>query len=308
MKSIFNSVLILMATLSTLANASEIMLSKNIKPEHASLIRKDLTVLENSKFEMEPNPQILKVMNLESFSAQSIAEWLNKRVHYILSENDLKSIPIIQKNKVFIQRYSDFPNSNMSPYSLDTSVTKIDSASGNSLKIMSNIGSAIYQSGKLQNIVYGISIKKGLFGKAENIIITSPSVGVIQIGEGLFYPRFMINRNKPEAYSNSIFRLTTFFHEARHGDGNGISLGFMHAICPIGHDYQGLPACDENLNGPYKIEALMTAEMTKNCEDNCSLIEKEALKILILDKANRVLKTTHKAEPSKEWDPTIEEL
>ena len=52
----------------------------------------------------------------------------------------------------------------------------------------------------------------------------------------------------------------------------------------------------------------MMAEMAKACEDNCSLKDKEALRILIIDSASRILQTTHKGEVSKDWDATPESL
>lgn len=75
--------------------------------------------------------------------------------------------------------------------------------------------------------------------------------GIIQI-----YPHFFISSkirvHPDETHTlNRIVRLSFLIHEAGHSDGNGESMGFFHSLCPPGHQYEGMPACDANLNGPY---------------------------------------------------------
>ena len=82
----------------------------------------------------------------------------------------------------------------------------------------------------------------------------------------------------------------------------------MHMTCPKGHDYEGQPACDESLNGPYTVGALMMTEMAKACEENCSEKDKSTLKMLVLDSANRIMATTHRDEAATDWDATPERV
>ncbi len=297
----------LIAAASTV-NASEITLAKNIKKDLRNKIERDLNIIENFKFKGEATPLTLKVMGLSTLNGQSASEWLNQRVNYVISENALSTFNLLIRRAIYVDRKDvDFPNADIIPYSASAETFETDGLdSQKSFTVMANIGAALYISGKKQNIVYGMKISRGFLHRSERVSVEGPRTGIIQIGEGLFAPELTINNQNPEALANSIFRLGTFFHEARHSDGNGLSLGFTHAICPAGHDYEGQAACDENLNGPYTVGALMMAEMTKACDDNCSEKEKQTLKIMVLDSASRILPTTHKGEVSKEWDPTPE--
>lgn len=314
MKKIIATGLILTAT-TTAVNASDILLSKSIKSDLRTKIEKDLNLIDSFKFKSKASTETLRVMGLTTLNAQTASEWLNKRVNYVVSENALSLFNLVVKRIIFVDRKDvDFPNSEIIPYSMQNFIQKnlAEQNSGlnaeGSFTVMSNIGSALYLGGKKERQVYGMKVSRGLLRSAEKVAVTSPRAGIIQIGEGLFAPELTVNKDDQDALANSIFRLGTFFHEARHSDGNGESLGFTHTNCPVGHDYAGQAACDENLNGPYTVGTVMMAEMAKACEDNCSEKDKESLKLLIIDSASRILKTTHKGEISKDWDATPESL
>lgn len=292
-------------------NASDIILSSDIKPKLRAKILKDLDLLENFRFKGAPNDQILKIMGINAFSDQQASGWLNQRVNYIVAENSFSAFNLRFKKMIFIDSENvDFPNANIIPYSLEKKFEEVSSelSPKASQIIMSNIGTALYFRGKQKRLLYGIRISRGPLKSADKVIITSPLVGIIQMGEGLFNPKFIINKDHQDALANSISRLGILFHEARHSDGKAMSLGFMHTRCPPEHDYAGKIACDENLNGPYAVAALMMTQMSKACEESCSLKDKETLNMLIIDNASRMLKTTHKGGISKYWDPSPESL
>lgn len=307
---------VLVATLiaaATAVNASDITIAKNIKKDLRKKIERDLSIIENFKFKGEATPLTLNVMGLSSLDGSTAADWLHQRVNYIISENALSTFNLLFRRVVFVERSGvDFPNADIIPYSMNKEIQQDIETDGldaqKTFTVMANIGSALYIGGKKQRAVYGMKVSRGLFHRSERVAVESPRTGIIQIGEGLFAPELTINNQNPGALANSIFRLGTFFHEARHSDGNGESLGFTHTICPAGHSYAGQAACDENLNGPYTVGALMMAEMSRACENNCSEKEKQALKILVLDSASRILPVTHKGELSKVWDATPESL
>ena len=304
-KVIFASLMVAATTV----NASDIMLSKTIKPDLRSKIERDLNLIEAFKFKSDANPETLKVMGLSSLNAQTATEWLNARVNYIISENALSFFNLLIKRVVFVETKNvDFPNSKIIPYSMDKQIVQNGLNAEGGFTVMSNIGSALYLAGKQQSQVYGMKVSRGFLHKSEKVAVTSPRAGIIQIGEGLFAQELTVNKENPDALANSIFRLGTFFHEARHSDGNGKSLSFMHTNCPEGHDYAGMPACDENLNGPYTIGTLMMAEMAKACDEDCSEKDKETLKMLVLDSASRIMKMTHKGEKATAWDASPESL
>jgi hypothetical protein len=149
---------------------------------------------------------------------------------------------------------------------------------------MSNLGAGLYLMAKQRQILLAMRRSDGKI-----IPVTSPRVGLVQIGEGLFFKKFQVNPEVPGAPANSVSRLSTIFHEARHSDGHGESLSFGHAYCPSGHAYEGYPACDRNLNGPYTIGAQMLKTLTQGCGD-CSIKEKTILKAIEADSRSRVLK------------------
>ncbi len=317
----------LLAT-TTLTNASDIVLSKGIKSKLRDNIERDLNALDNLKFK-DASPESLKTMGLSNLSAQTASKWLGDRVNYVVDENAISVLKLLLKKVIFVEREGvTFPNANVVPYALDP-VNKRPAAvlpevptlwpeavadkkesddEEKGFVVMSNVGAALYMGGKQSNQVYGMKVSRGLLKSPLKAIAESPRVGIIQIGEGLFMKELTLNNQNPASIANSINRLATFFHEARHSDGNGTSLGFAHSNCPPGHDYSGAAACDENLNGPYTVGATMALEMLKGCQDTCTEREKEILKLVILDSQSRVMKTTYKGTPATVWDDAPESL
>ena len=305
---------LILASTSTFAVTSDIVLSKAIPSGLRNKIEQDLSVLDNFKFSSSISARTLEIMGLTTLNSQTASEWLNERVNYVVSEKALSLFNLLINRNVSIERTNvDFPNQNVIPYSSDftseiltgESNTKATEAA---ITVMSNIGSALYMGGKKQRQIFDMKISRGFLRSSEKVSVISPRAGIIQIGEGLFAPELTINKESPDAMVNSIFRLATFFHEARHSDGNGKSLSFAHAICPKGHAYENEAACDESLNGSYTVGAQMLTELAKGCGDNCSVGEKEILKVLILDDASRILKITHKGEAATDWDAAPESL
>jgi hypothetical protein len=64
---------------------------------------------------------------------------------------------------------------------------------------------------------------------------------------------------------NTIHRLATLFHEARHSDGRGRYATFPHIQCPRGHELQGYPACDDIANGAYAVGVAVDELLVANC-------------------------------------------
>jgi hypothetical protein len=294
--------------------ASEIILSKNINSLYRQKIEKDLEVLDGFAFnEISPN-ETSKIMKINVINTESVSRWLKERVHFIVEENILSFYNLSILKIISLERSEvEYPNADSIPYSITNPLLNSETEQNNldqkdrKLTLMSNLSASIYIQGKREKELYTIKISRGLLKKPYNVKVTSPRSGIIQIGEGLFDPETSVNPENPEAISNNILRLATLFHEARHSDGNGKSLGFAHTVCPRGHDFEGIAACDENLNGPYTIGKLMLTEMNKSCVE-CSERDKQILKLIILDSGNRVLKTTHTNEKSTNWDDETETL
>lgn len=296
----------LLATTS-LAQANDIYLSEKIKNSMRNKLLNDMTVLDNLKYK-EANPRTLEVLGIPALNTASSVKWLNDRVNYVIEENALSLFKLLIKKTIYVEQEGvSFPNGDVLPYSQDPR-NQLTTAEEQGVTVMSNMGAAMYMGGKSNRTLYGMKVSRGLLKKQIKVVIDSPRAGVIQVGEGLFLKQLTVNNDNPGSVANSLNRLATFFHEARHSDGNGSSLAFAHSKCPTGHDMEGAYACDENLNGPYTVGALMTTEMLKACDDSCSEREKEILKLIALDSAGRVMKTTHKGTQATDWNAAPESL
>lgn len=295
----------LLAT-ATLAQANDIVLSEKIKNGLMKKIERDMDVLENLKYK-ETNPRTLEVMGLPALTTTSASKWLNDRVNYVIEENALSIFKLLVKRVIYVEQDSvSYPNGNVLPYSQDPANQLVAKEEG--ITVMSNMGAALYMGGKSEKKLYGMKVSRGLLKKQIKVTIDSPRAGVIQVGEGLFHPRLTVNPENEKSMANSLNRLATFFHEARHSDGNGVSLSFAHSKCLAGHDMAGEYACDENLNGPYTVGAVMMTEMIKSCDETCSPRDVEVLKAIALDSASRIIHTTRKGVPATDWDATPESL
>lgn len=224
------------------------------------------------------------LLGLTNDSGPEMHNWLVNRVRHIIGE----SFELNDQN-IRVQTGYIFPRS---PLPEIGHVAGVDQSSGerDSVKtIMSNLGSALYLVGKkgvkiknvLTPVLYGLSLD------GETVYATSTRVGLIQVGEGLFFKDFRVTEDEL-APANSISRLGTFFHEARHSDGNGNSTGFAHARCPVTHPYANSFACEKSSNGSYSVGALTLRNLLANCS-SCTEAEKTKLQLLVLDSFSRIL-------------------
>ena len=268
----------------TIAQAQiKIKLSRNLPSNQENLLLRDFEVLKNMKFKYKADEETFKVMGIRNLNNKTYIKWLEDRVQYIIedmNEDDIYSSILTLSNTHRFDNIGEFPEYD----TVDEEVEK----NPNVMTIMSNMGSALYEMGKDMNILLGMKFKESLWS-SEIIKFSSPRTGMIMVGEGHFHERFLINKHNHKATSNSLSRLATLYHEARHSDGAGINLGFGHAVCPKGHDYYNFYACDKTLNGPYSIDVVVMKEMIKNCND-CTLTDKEKFKMKIIDAKNRVIK------------------
>jgi hypothetical protein len=263
-----------------------LVVDASVPPDQVEAIQGDLKVLEALNYSHDS--ELAELMGVVDTSSAGLTSFLKDRVRYIVGE-----FYSTERNLGPSQDYLRYPNPGVLP-DLDTK------PSFDSGILMSNLGSALYMSGKQNHVGLSFRLSDGRV-----VDIVSPRTGLVQIGAALFDPRYRPNMLQPKAQSNSIFRLQTYFHEARHSDGNGKSLGFPHALCPKGHDYENEFACDKTLNGPYIVESEIMRKTIPQCTE-CSVRETEILKIVLADNLNRLLKVSATGEVAKKWDPTPE--
>lgn len=304
--------LILCFIYSTLAWAGmdSLVFSNTVPKKQKEQILNDLEVLKSLDFKsFETDSATQRMLGLLSIDALSLEDWLSERMKFIVTDKAFKFFKVSLNKKIKTEKEDvDYPNPKLPSLINQQSESENSDEGDNSYTVMTNLGAAIYLDGKKERKLYRMNITTGLF-RSESITIDSPRVGIIQIGEGLFDRRFNINNSNLSSVSNSLHRLGVFFHEARHSDGHGESLAFVHTLCPKGHDYEGLAACDSIPNGAYGISAGVVKELLKTCTDElCTEREREILRLTILDSENRILNKSYKHLPAESLNPNPEKL
>lgn len=287
-----------------------LVFSSAVPKKHKQQIINDLEVLKSLDFEsIGPDLSTKRILGLETVDAQSLEDWLAERMKFIVTDKAFKFFKVSLNKKIKIEKEDvDYPYPQLPSAISSQNESENTEEDNDSYTVMTNIGAAIYLDGKKERRLYRMKISTGLF-HSETITVDSPRVGIIQIGEGLFDRRFNINNSNPSAVSNSLHRLGVFFHEARHSDGHGESLAFVHTLCPKGHDYEGLAACDVTPNGAYGTSAGVVKELLKTCTDDlCTEREREILRLTILDSENRILNKSYKHLPANSLNSNPEKL
>lgn len=205
------------------------------------------------------------ILGINDFSATTLKKWLLDRTKYIVGKN--YSRPALAQ----VVETRDYKPSSIAA-SLDAETTIVT--------LMKNVGAEAYLDGKGKSKVFSLPIN-GI-----PIVVKSPRVGIIQLGEG----HFSVNRvpgTDLSSLANRLLRLAVLFHESRHTDGNGANAAFPHLKCTSG-DYAGSYACEANTNGPYMVEWVLLKHFKTQCT-TCSSTELGVLQTKITDKLNRLV-------------------
>ncbi|EPZ49822.1 hypothetical protein M902_0785 [Bacteriovorax sp. BAL6_X] len=272
-------ILSFMALISITSQAAErfggIYFDSSIPANQVFSLKEDLTYLYQSDFENLDSDFSL-FFELEEVNGPTLYNWIFNRVKYIVGQD----YRIRGRNYVTKRGY-EFP---ATPLPGSSSFQNTDAFGG--VVVMSNIGAGLYLSGKKSKLLKGAKINR------QKVFATSPRVGILQIGEGLFLNSILIN-DEINSEANKIKRLGTLFHEARHSDGNSEHVGFNHHTCPEGHTLYGFSACEMYGNGSYQLEAIATKNLLANCL-TCSVEDKTKLEASIADGFDRVLTVSHR--------------
>lgn len=255
------------------AAKADIQFSKSVPSEQKKSLTRDMFYLANQP--LATDAKLVELMAIPSTDGLTILNWIDNRMVRIVGEdfNLEKNISVV--NQSFFPQPSETP-------SIPTVVKTPGGSDGGKVKtVMSNIGGAIYVSGKMSNVMFALKVDD------KKIDISSPRFGVFKVGEGLFDTQAMI-KSPPDSKLSSYYRLATLIHEARHSDGRGASAGFLHAICPSGHRFEGYAGCDANSNGPYTIEGQFLKLAVQNCKD-CQPGEVEMMNKMMADSFSRVV-------------------
>ncbi|NUM87988.1 MAG: hypothetical protein HUU37_02175 [Bdellovibrionales bacterium] len=272
-------------------NPTSVQLTASVPSKQQRLLLGDFNYFQSQNFTQVPDA-VKKVLELKDVTPASLQAWLEDRVKYVVGE-DYK----LESGVTLMDRFWQYENPGVFPdvvrRKLGGRIPGLNPILESSffpetsrvMTVMSNVGSVAYLIGKVEGSLFGMEIPG-----VGNLPAKSPRIGVIQVGEGLFAASLKGRDLEKEAAATRIFRLATLFHEARHSDGNGKSLVFAHEECPLGHDFAGYNACDNNLNGPYKVGGVMNKLLAKNCVA-CSPGDAEILRVFQADEESRVIWT-----------------
>ncbi len=291
--------------------ASAFQMDPAVPAEQRKVMLEDYGYLDRLQILDEGNDLLTRqLLETPRVSAPQLKSWLSSRMKAVISEKtDIETSVRIVSRAAYYQNGGTMPEID-APVPTPTPKPAPTDGSGKPafkpMVVMSNMGTAIYMYGKKNAKLLGL---QGSDGKVMEI--RTPRDGLVQIGEGLFHERLRVNPERVDLPANRLARLSTYFHEARHSDGNGKSLGFAHAMCPVGHAYQGYYACEKNLNGPYTIGAMVLKKLTEACSD-CSAKEKTTLQMIQADSLSRVLKSYRNksgfTENAKVWNTAPEKV
>jgi hypothetical protein len=253
---------------------AELKYSNAVPSEQKKLLTQDMYYMANQPY--TPDAQLMNLMGINSNDGLTILSWVDNRMSRIVSDDfDLES-------SISVVNPSYYPDPPDTP-ALPTVVKTPGSDGGTSTvkTVMSNLGGAVYLIGKMQHAMLGVTVD------GMKIPVSSPRYGLFKVGEGLFATETLI-KSPPNSILSRYFRLSTLVHEARHSDGRGQTLGFLHAVCPAGHRYEGYAACDASANGPYTIEAQFLKVASQSCKE-CQPGESEMLNKMIVDAFSRTI-------------------
>lgn len=242
-----------------------IQFHSTVENHHEDSLKNDLRYVYRSKHKTVVD-NFSHILGLKSVTGPDLHNWLVNRVRFVVGER----FSLTSHLKIF-RNYKYPNNSNL----------KADNSNSNIVTVMSNISTSYYQVGKAAKELYQLDLD------GTKVFINSPRSGVIQVGEGLFHPKSLLN-NDVDSAANSIQRINILFHEARHGDGNGKHTGFSHSICPRGHAYEGNYSCETVGNGPYSVGAYILKQFAANCT-SCSGMDKAILDAYVGDSFSRII-------------------
>lgn len=262
--------------------AAGVQIDGSVPADQQALIQKDFQIIASLP-PMQATQEDYQMLGMSSFDGPSMMSMLHSRVKYIVGEN-----------YDYANEAERAGSTNGQPQVMNAMQVPDEVLTSNSLvTIMVNIGGVVYRVGKQYNSVYSLPIA------GQNVLIDSPSVGVIQIGEGLFTD-WRVKNTPVDSYANALIRFTVYdFHEGGHSLGNGAHVTFPHAKCPSDHDYAGNSACDQYSNGPYANEARALRIFRNSCTQ-CNNTELQTFKAFQADAQNRVLYGAQYRDPRPE--------
>ncbi len=257
------------------------ILAPEIPALEQNALAQDLNLIKsfNASLSTQENDEFRKKLGITGLDGASLYSWLRERLSYLIGRKlGNYKFALVYPSE---QSYGYFKIGNT------------DDTIGESLTGAVNVGAGLFSYAReLINFEKRDQYMRIEIG-GKWVDVTTPRVGIMQIGPALF--GVQVNPQKPGAFANSALRIETLFHEARHSDGNRISssLGFTHIDCPsdrgVAAELVGKAACDSSSNGAYTVGAMILRSLYRNCGNRCTDREVEILKAYYLDNVSRVI-------------------
>ena len=213
-----------------------------------------------------------QMTEMKTVSGPDIHNWILNRLRFFISEG-------VNPDHLFslTKQFYAYENSAMMP-KLKSGISGTNQENDIGSVIATNIGGSIYIIGKKQQTL-GMATVNG-----KSMPVLSPRVGIVQVPNTFFEG----SEDASKQLIGRLLRITTLFHEARHSDGNGLSLGFLHDVCPKGDLLEGKLACDKMENGSYGLEARLQRVLSRNCV-SCKTEDVEILRLMSLQNFSRLI-------------------
>lgn len=291
--------------------ATSLLFAEDVDDSTIDAIERALSSLDQLE-PIAPNPRFQPLFQTRELSSSLLRRWFQERVKIAVSDtfsldHDLTEIIPLDNGETWSYPATDrLPNPRQGLSSKDSEYQGSSSAPeslgfdpkspsvNQPTRLMTNLGAMIYWYGKKASV--GSDDGAGRFFAARfsnhlpELEIVSPRVGLVRIGAEFSAPQSELHTGQENSNPSidDAIRLSILFHEARHSDGHGRSLGFMHSPCPKGHDYEGLSACDFAKNGPYMIAAAMIKLKLDRCT-KCSSQDLTILRLVRADQMGRLI-------------------
>ncbi|MEK7356175.1 MAG: hypothetical protein AAB250_06975 [Bdellovibrionota bacterium] len=297
MKRIVRNVVTLSIAISTVGLAACQRTSESPKPPSSKALMKsdrDLLEMEDSagaaEFDRDNRNLFSKIFG--GTSGRDVRGFLDERLKYFFTEEDLNAFQM------------DSPRFTYTNWKKTDQVDQDDSKKSSEKGEVgaSNVGAGLFAQGVVEGTP--VAIKSA----TERIVFDSPRVGMMLVGPGY---KASVSAKGQQITLPAAYRQAILVHEARHSDCSirttkedfavartaisyrdflakfkNIECGHLHTLCPSGHDFAGIAACDRQPWGAYSIGAIFVAARMRDAKSD---LDRRILEATASDAITRLL-------------------
>lgn len=250
----------------------------SVSPGLRDTIKRDIRSMANFNFNISSHDPFRQVFGPDG--SKSVVRYLDERINYVIGPDPSIS-QFVSSTRSNDGRIGAIPvRSRAAP-------ANYAEEEGEAALKAQNIGLELWL---LQEAAGPASMSFTLDGST--IPISSPRIGLFRIYQGYLQDFFIEN-------------ISILIHEARHSDCSGgldqalieairdgdmntpSRCGHRHSVCPAGHVYADLPACDAFAWGAYSVQALWLSHVANHCQ-NCRSRDQILARAMLADAISRV--------------------